>query len=47
MPSHVLLEEEIQTNLQMRECIMRYIQLCLKTDECKPSDVDMKAHLDL
>lgn len=47
MSPFVLTWEEIQANMHRRESAKRYIQLCLRTDNCKPSGTEMKAHLDL
>lgn len=47
MPHHTLFEKKVQANRQMRERVNYYIQHRLRTDNFKPNDVEVKAHLDL
>lgn len=45
MPHCILSEEEVHANLRMRECTKDFIQFCLQTIDCEPSDAKVLEHL--
>lgn len=43
----VLSEEEIQANLKRKDYARDFVQVCLQTKGCEPSDTEVLKHLNL
>lgn len=47
MHYYILTDKEIWVNLQRKERAKYHMQLCLRINNCEPSDANAKPHLDL